>query len=118
MRHRTAVLLAAVTLVVVCVAGCGPHSGPASPQAAAQAWGDALVRHDAVAERKLSCAAGTQAEALLGMTAGAVTGYTAGHATKEGDGAWSVELEAEEARGPGVSIEIHVIREDGEYVVC
>ncbi len=89
-RRETVVLVAAIALIVVCCSGCGSQSG----------------------------ATGTQAGALLGMTTGAVTGYAALRTRKEGDGAWGVVLEAEEAGGPGTSIEVHVICEGGDYVVC
>ena len=125
-RHRRGALIGlAVVVVLVAVAITltsvlvDTSTSPGDPRTAAQRWGDAFVRGDLAAERRLECAAGSKSGDQLRLITVDAVGAAAGKAEQVATDRWSVPLRL---RGLGGGTEdavsVAVVRESGRYLVC
>jgi hypothetical protein len=115
----TAVLVAAIVVLVVVLTLTGGGPGrPRDPQAAANAWAKARLHNqkDVVTSLQCSPTLSTAIDALQ-FTGQEVTGLNAGTAVPDGSDRWAVPMKVE-AGTISTTINIHVVRRNGDYLVC
>jgi hypothetical protein len=125
-RHRKGALIGlAVVVVLVAVAITltsvlvDTSSSPGDPRTAAQRWGDAFVRGDLVAERRLECAAGSKSGDELRLITVDAVRAAAGTAEQVATDRWAVPLQLRDlGGGTEDAVSVTVVRESGRYLVC
>ena len=113
-----AAVAAAVTAVAVAVSS-EASDAPDSPTAAAQAWINAHLHHDAALFATLSCSGGSTQAATFDMTVGtAVESVQAEPARRRSDGTWTVVLDVVGPSGPTGTFPVTVEHDAAGYRVC
>jgi hypothetical protein len=113
-----ALVIAVVAIVLVSFIDTSRPTGPSSPQAVAEQWGNAVL-HDRTTQRhQLECAAGSQSGDLLRLVSATSSGGVhAARVAHTGTNRWRVTLNVD-GIGNGASFPVVVIRDHGAYQVC